>query len=90
MAALDDGAGDPGDLVGCLSLTEHDFRKPLAAGPAVVHAREGQVLDRAFAQERVALPRRLVGVEPAGAHGVEERAQRLNGKRAMYLIRHGL
>jgi hypothetical protein len=56
----------------------------------VVHAREGQVLDRAFAQERVALPRRLVGVEPAGAHGVEERAQRLNGKRAMYLIRHGL
>ena len=90
MPALDDRAGDPGDLVGCLPLTKHHFRKPLAGLPAVVHPRECEILDGVTGKDGTTLVRRLVRIELAGPHRVEQCVQGVSGgRRAMFLIRHG-
>jgi hypothetical protein len=76
VASLGDGVGDAGDLMGCLSLPEDHFRKPLPRGSCVIHSRKREIFHGGVHQTR---QRKTLGIgrtELAGAHGIEDRAKR--------------
>ncbi len=78
MTAVDDGLGDAGDLVGGLALAEHHLWKPLADGAVVVDAGESEVLERLVDGAGVpGAPFGVGRVEVAIAHGLEQRAKRV-------------
>ena len=75
VAPVDDGLGDPGDLLWPLSLSVDDLGEALAGGTVVVDARKAEVFDRVGVQEFTGAAGGCVGVELAVAHGVEQRAE---------------
>jgi hypothetical protein len=85
VTAGDDGLGDEGHLFGGLALTKHDLGKPLAVGAVVVHSGESEILEW-LASRRGQIQGAAFGVrriEPALAHRIEERAQRVQGTEGM-------
>ena len=90
MAAIDDRFRDAGDLTRGLALAVDDFREALPRGPQVVYPGEAEVFYRVPDQVSLGASFGLSRIEPALAHGVEERAQRNECRISrMFLIRQG-
>ena len=78
VTTVDDGFGDCGDLVGQLARTVDDLGKPLAHGAMVVDPCKIEVFEWIGLQPLKGAARSLFRVQPAVAHGVEQRAESIH------------
>jgi len=91
VIAPDNGLSDARDLRRSLALAEDHLREPLPRRSVMVNLGKSQILDDLTVQLVGGAPLGLSRIEPAFAHGIEQRAQRDEvAKGRIFLISQGL